>query len=70
MAADAGQHFGFAHDRRQDAFADVGCSRTIRLLRRSAMLRLVEDGLGDADLADVVQLGGQTQQLALFPSQP
>ena len=55
---------------RQISSPRSGCWRTIAELARVEPAFLVEDRLGDADLADVVELSGDAQQVALAVGQP
>ena len=65
MTADGRQHFAVANHGGQDALAHPRMAPDNAIFLRRQPGRLVQDGVGYADLADVVQHGGQAEMLAL-----
>ena len=64
VVADGGQDVAVADDRRQDALADHGMlADHSQISSADSAVGLVQDPLGQADLADVVQLGGEAEAL-------
>ena len=66
MAADGGEDGAAADHRGENAFAGAGMLADDGVLLGRERAGLVQDGVGDGDLADVVQLGGQAEEPSLF----
>src|SRR5437870_13563646 len=64
MAADRGEDFLATDNRGQDALADNGMIPNKQVLRQSERPGLVQDRLGNAHLADVVQASGKAELFA------